>query len=195
MRKRNPGGHHFADSEVCLGRSFCASCAFSRLSRLPGVDISCTPIVEPDAPGNAGCSSRLHSDAIGPACLRFPFGHVIVNGTHAQNPPDGAAATVASYRPVLAVAFLACLLCLLFALSGWFEELPLPTELHVLVGLCLPVISTTLILYPSTVFRDRCPALRMAMLVGLGVVLFILAAALLGGFSLLLFAFGIISPE
>ena len=49
-RKRNPGGHHSADSEVCLGRSFCASCAFSRLSRLPGVDISCTPIVEPDAP-------------------------------------------------------------------------------------------------------------------------------------------------
>ena len=48
MRKRDSAVQESADFRRShWSGSFCASCAFSRRSRLPGVDIWCSPIVEP----------------------------------------------------------------------------------------------------------------------------------------------------
>ncbi len=129
------------------------------------------------------------------------FGEVVrsMNETSVQIIADGTrepkAVAASSYRPALAVAFLASFLCILFLVSGWFEHVPMPMELRVLVALCLPAFSATSILYPSVLFRERSRALRLVKLVGLSFVLVVLALALLVGFSLLLFAFGVISPE
>ena len=121
-----------------------------------------------------------------------------MNKTPAQNPESvraGGALPTSSYRPALALAFLACFLSLLVVSSGWFEQLQLLMEVRVIVGIFIPVLAATAILYPSVLFRDRRPAFRMGTLIAFGFVLLILAFALLAAFGLLLVVFGIISPE
>ncbi len=100
-----------------------------------------------------------------------------------------------SYRPAIFVAFFACFLWLPLVVSGWFDELRLPTGLLVLLGLFIPVLVAAAILYRSPIFRGRQPAFRMAMLVGFGFVLLVVAFALWTAFSFVLFGLGIIGPD
>ena len=117
---------------------------------------------------------------------------------HAPSVEESASPPVtsaSSYRPVLALAFFACFLWLLFVSSSWFEGPSLSSEASVLVGIFTPLVAATAIVYPSVLFRDRPPALRMVMLFSFSFVLLVLAVALLMLFFVALFAFGIISPE
>ncbi len=100
-----------------------------------------------------------------------------------------------SYRPAVLLAFFACFLWPLLLASGWLDGLPLPTEVRVALGPLIPVLAATAILYPSPLFRDRQPALRMAMLFGFGFVLLVVAFALWIAFSFVLFGLGIIGPD
>jgi hypothetical protein len=99
------------------------------------------------------------------------------------------------YRPSLLVAFLVCFLWVVSLPFGFFERLPLPEEVKVLLGLVIPLTAVVAILYRTVLFREVGPAVRLLKLFGLALAVLICAGALLAAFSVLLFAFGIISPE
>jgi hypothetical protein len=66
---------------------------------------------------------------------------------------------------------------------------------RVLLGFFGPILAATAVLYPSPIFRDRHPALRMAMLTGFGFALLVLAFALLAALSFVVFGLGIIGLD
>ena len=98
-------------------------------------------------------------------------------------------------RPSLVIAFFVCFLWVVSLPLGLFEQLPLPEEVKVLLGLLIPLAAAVAILYRTALFRDVGPAARLLKLLGLALAVLVCAVALLGTFCILLFAFGIISPE
>ena len=100
-----------------------------------------------------------------------------------------------TYRPSLAVAFLVCLLWLVLLAAGAFARLTLPSEVKVLLGIFTPLLAAIAILYRTPLFREMRESRRLANLFGVALALLICSGALLLALSLMLFAFGIISPN
>jgi hypothetical protein len=99
-----------------------------------------------------------------------------------------------TYRQALAVAFLVCLLWLLFLSSSIFQRLELPFEAIGLIGFFAPMLAAIVILHRTPLFREMRRGRRLANLFGVALAVLVCAGALLLGLSLALFALGIISP-
>jgi hypothetical protein len=85
-----------------------------------------------------------------------------------------------TYRPSLALAYLACVAWLALLLtSDPFGRLPLPSYIKNVLGLFTPLCASILILSRTVLFREMSRMRRMINLFGIAFALFVCAIALL----------------
>jgi hypothetical protein len=100
-----------------------------------------------------------------------------------------------AHRPRVFLAFLACFVWLVISTTGVLDWIPLPSDMRLLLGLFIPILSAMAILYPSDLFRKPQPSLRIGFLFLFSVVVLFCAFMLMSAFAVFLFAIGAVSPD
>ena len=97
-------------------------------------------------------------------------------------------------RPALAVSFMACLAWVVLCAQGVLDAAPLPPEVKVLIGVAIPVVGVSALLYRADLFSELRRARRIVNVLGLALALLVTSFGLLLTLTVILFAFGVIAP-